>query len=296
MLWLGQERGFLTDWITQLWVRFSGRRVEFTQYPWLFGPIGNTSRIGSKAFDDLAQREGLTIVREGDRGLVGNFADLAAPDFSPDQVHPTVAHFYTNTSEYELDAWAEWKGLFRPFGRLLARIFSRRLQQLNVPISGLDTSRGLTSEVLQLIDPTTGKLRYTAWVRELVSTGNVLYAGAYSLAEIPGRQGCCVKVVFPLPNGNAIVLMRPKAHSDGSLSVISAGKRFGDPGFYFAIRGRNGSAWARYVASLKEVIRIYPADESGLRADHVLTLWGVEFLRLHYRMRRPMLSATAAAT
>ena len=33
----------------------------------------------------------------------------------------------------------------------------------------------------------------------------------------PGRQGQCVRVVFPLPNGNAIVLMRPEAHAEGSL-------------------------------------------------------------------------------
>lgn len=37
----------------------------------------------------------------------------------------------------------------------MAAIFSRRLQQLNVPLSGLDTSRGITNEVTQLIDPKT---------------------------------------------------------------------------------------------------------------------------------------------
>jgi hypothetical protein len=44
-----------------------------------------------------------------------------------------VKQFYEQTSEYELDAWSEWCGLFRPFGRTLAVLFSRRLQQLNVP-------------------------------------------------------------------------------------------------------------------------------------------------------------------
>ena len=34
-------------------------------------------------------------------------------------------------------------------------------------------------------------------------------------------------------------------------------------------------------------IRVYAADgaEGTVRADHVLTLWGVTFLRLHYRLR-----------
>jgi hypothetical protein len=71
----------------------------------------------------------------------------------------------------------------------------------------------------------------TAWVRELHGTGNVLYAGSYSICSIPGHPNPCVKVVFPLPNGNAIVLMKPEVHADGSLSVKSVGAKFADPGF-----------------------------------------------------------------
>jgi CRP-like cAMP-binding protein len=90
---------------------------------------------------------------------VADFGALAARDFDPAGVHPAVADFYARTAAFELDSWAEWCGAFRPFGRLLARLFSRRLQQLNVPLSGLDTSRGVTSEVLQLVDPATGAVR-----------------------------------------------------------------------------------------------------------------------------------------
>jgi hypothetical protein len=35
---------------------------------------------------------------------------------------------------------------------------------------------------------------------------------------------------------------------------------------------------------MQESIRVYAADEC-IRADHVLTLWGTTFLRLHYRLR-----------
>jgi hypothetical protein len=94
-----------------------------------------------------------------------------------------------------------------------------------------------------------------------------------------------VKVVFPLPNGNAIVIMRPEVHADGSLSVISSGNGFGEPGFYFTTRTPDGAAYARYVKSLRESIRVYAASHGEVRADHVLTLWGITFLRLHYRLR-----------
>jgi hypothetical protein len=293
MLWLGDTRGYLSDWITQRWVHLTGRRVALADAPWLAGPVGHARGIGAAFFADLAQREGLIIRRSPDAGLISEFAALAAADFDPGAVDPRVVTFYARTAAYDLDSWAEWCGAFRPFGRLLALLFSRRLQQLNVPLSGLDTSRGVTSEVLQLAEPSTGAVRRTAWVRRLVGSGNILYAGEYSLATVPGRAGRCVKVVFPLPNGNAIVLMQPVAHEDGSLSVVSAGRRFGDPGFYFTVRSGEGEVWARYVGSLKESIRVYRGADDEVRADHVLTLWGATFLRLHYRLRSVVAAAAA---
>jgi hypothetical protein len=195
-----------------------------------------------------------------------------------------VQHFYEHTSEYDLDAWSEWHGLFRPFGLALAVLFSRRLQQLNIPLSSLDSSKGMSSSVLQMRRRQTGQLVQTAWVRELHATKNVIYAGCYSVCRVPGHGDPCVKVVFPLPNGNAIVLMKPESHADGSLSLTSAGKGFGDPGFYFTVHGRDGKAWARYVRAMQEKITVYPAERNTARADHVLWFWRKQFLRLHYRM------------
>jgi hypothetical protein len=91
--------------------------------------------------------------------------------------------------------------------------------------------------------------------------------------------------VFPLPNGNAIVVMKPEAHPDGSFSVTSAGGGFGDPGFYFVVHAEAGVAWARYVQSMQETIHVYPDEHAAVRADHTLRIWGIQFLRLHYRMR-----------
>ena len=114
---------------------------------------------------------------------------------------------------------------------------------------------------------------------------DVLYAGAYSTCRVPNYNGECVKVVFPLPNGNAMVIMRPVAHPDGSFSVVSHGERFGDPGFYFTVHSPRGVR-ARYLKTLRESIKVYCAEEHTVRADHVLSLWRLTFLRLHYRMVR----------
>lgn len=141
----------------------------------------------------------------------------------------------------------------------------------------------MTSEILRVREPGSGQHQFTAWLRHLLGSGDVLYAGAYSTCRVPNYPGECVKVVFPLPNGNAIVIMRPVAHEDGSFSVVSHGKRFGDPGFYFTVHSARGVR-ARYLKTLRESIRVYTAEEHTVRADHVLSLWGLTFLRLHYRL------------
>jgi hypothetical protein len=286
MIWLGEKRGYLSDWVTQRWVQLTGRSVKLADAQWLDGPTGKTTGIGSNFYEEWAIESGLQLKRDGAvQGLVPRFAALAAPDFNPAQIQGQVADFYERASAYELDVWSEWCGFFRPFGHALALLFSRRLQQLNVPLSGLDTSRGISSDVLQLADPVTGEVKLTAWVRHLLANQTVLYAGSYSLCHIPNRVGACVKVVFPLPNGNAIVLMKPVANPDGSFSLYSVGERFGDPGFYFTVRKDAETSFVRYVQTMREHIRVYAADDGSFRTDHVLTIWGRTFLHLHYRLR-----------
>ena len=79
---------------------------------------------------------------------------------------------------------------------------------------------------------------------------------------------------------------RTEVHPDGSFSLTSAGRGFGEAGFYFVVRNADGSVSSRYVRALRETIRVYAAEEAGVRADHVLKLWGMTFLRLHYRLRQ----------
>lgn len=283
MIWLGPQRGYLVDWLTQQWVRATGKKININEEAWLDGPVGRPRGIGSDFFADYARENHLELSQDGTRGLTPDFGLLELEE-GP-KVAAEVRRFYEQTSEYELDVWSEWRGLFRPFGRALAILFSRRLQQLNVPLSPLDSSKGMSSAVLQLRHPGSGKTVQTAWVRKLRATGNVLYAGSYSVCRVPGYQRPCVKVVFPLPNGNAIVLMKPEAHADGSFSLTSAGRTFGDPGFYFTVHGGIGDVWARYVPAMTETIIVYADGNDAVRADHLLRLSGLQFLRLHYRSR-----------
>jgi hypothetical protein len=168
-------------------------------------------------------------------------------------------------------------------GGLLANMFSRRLRQLNLPLSALDTSLGVTSEVFALCDPASGVVVHTGWLRRLSGSGHVLYAAIYSLERIPGHDGPCVKVVFPLPNGNAIVILRPEVGPHGELVLLSEGRGFGAPGFYFTVHDGDARGTARYVKSVRERFTVYATD-AGIRADHELRWLGLSVFRLHYKL------------
>ena len=281
---LGGRRGRLSDWLTQRWVQHTGRRVRWDEAPWLQGPVGDVERIGPGFFERFAARSGLRIVGgQHGRGLLERFGDLEGPHCQVTAVHPEIVRFYERTSDFGLEVWSEWCGAYRPFGQLLAMIFSRRLQQLNMPLSPLDSRLGVGSEVLRLEDAK-GGAPWTAWVRTNLASGAVIYAGSYATVQVPRRAGGCVKVAFPLPNGYALVVLWPESHPDGSLTLHSSGAGFGDAGFYFYVEDVAGEGWARYVGSMVERIHVFVDPRATLRTDHELRIWGTRFLRLHYRL------------
>ena len=124
----------------------------------------------------------------------------------------------------------------------------------------------------------------TAWLRRRLPGGEVLYAGLYSVARPPLAAGPCVKVAFPLPNGNASVFLDPVARPDGSLELVSAAREFGGSGFYFVVARDATTAWAKHVPQFTERIHVYPDQFGELHTDHVFRLWKRVFLRLHYVM------------
>jgi hypothetical protein len=95
----------------------------------------------------------------------------------------------------------------------------------------------------------------------------------------------CVKVVFPLPRGNATVILRPELDNDGRFRLVSWGKRFGDAGFYRILDLDAEHLKVRYLRTLRERFDVYTDEEGVLRCDHEVRFLGITMLRLHYRMR-----------
>lgn len=285
-MWLGERLGNLADRSIQRWVRATGRRVDLGEHPWLAGPVGSSHRIGADFFDRWAAAEGLRVDRASPgRGLLPSFAALAGGGFDPAAVHTAVGEFYERTADFALDVWPEWGGLVRPFAAVAATVFSRRLGQFNLPLSPLDVSWGVTSEILRLTDPATGRVREYAWVRTLVKSGQPVYVGSYSVVTPPAAGGPCVKAAYPLPSGNAVVVLRPHARPDGGLELAADGRRFGAPGLYLVVHTAGGVR-VRFVRTFRKLIRVYPAGDGVVRADHTMSLVGLRCLHHHYRFCR----------
>src|SRR3954468_159298 len=141
--WLGAARGFLTDWVTQRWVRVTGRRVALADAPWRRGPVAAPTGVAEDEFDRYAARERLTALPDSDdHGLLEDFGALRSERFDPSRIRPEVVDFYEHTARYRLHLWSQGPPPSAPSARAVARISARRLGQLQLPLAPLDTSGG----------------------------------------------------------------------------------------------------------------------------------------------------------
>jgi hypothetical protein len=268
-----------------LLIRIFGRVVLPEEVPWLKGPFGG-EYIGDRPYEEVAEKEGLVLTRHAQSGgLIPSFAALEGDGFSVEKLDARVRDFYEHTAQYRMDVWAESSfpasiGLW-----LLVTTISRKVNQLNFPLGALETARGMESEIVLLREPE-GRVRYAGWYRKLSSSGLVIYTGFYMTERVPECLRPCVKVVFPMPEGNATVVLRPSLDARGNLELSSDGRRFGDAGFYRVQRGSGRNIWVWRVTSLKEFFRVYVDDEGTLRCDHAVRFLGLPVLALHYRIER----------
>lgn len=247
---------------------------------WLAGPRGE-ARIADEPYEQVAARENLSVERFAKRGgLIPELELLRSPSFDPDLVDPRIRAFYENTAGYELDTWATTHFPARIALWLLVTTISARVDQLNFPLDGLDTAHGMTSEIILLRDAE-GTVRYTGWYRKLVRLDRAIYTGFYMIQQIPRGDLPCVKVVFPMPRGNATVILRPENLGEG-LRLLSSGREFGEPGFY-RIQSLFGRLFVWRVATLDECFDLH-IDGDAVRCEHVVRFLGLRVLTLHYRI------------
>ncbi|MDF3068261.1 MAG: hypothetical protein K0R38_3862 [Polyangiaceae bacterium] len=123
---------------------------------------------------------------------------------------------------------AEVPWLWGPFGgdyRRQAVRGVRRARRARVgarrgcgPLRSLDTASGVDSEIALLREPS-GRVRYAGWSRRLSESGLVVFTGFYMTELAPRAERRCVKVAFPMPQGNATVMLRPSVDARGDLRL-----------------------------------------------------------------------------
>lgn len=275
------------DWITQQWVIARGREIEPEAHPWLMGPFGNLEPIGTDFISRFAEKEGLVVQKEGaKRGIIPSIGLLNLPVADLVRLSPAVVGFYENTRCYNLNFSVTWNPLFKSFGGLLNRLFSRRLNQLQVPTKNIPRAEPISSEIIHLMDPVTQEVKYTFWLRALASDGPVIYSGVYGICTLPSGA-TCIKAVFPLPNGNATVLMKPSVGLKGELILDSSGNRFGDAGFYFLLKDGGGRYHAQFVRSFRDHL-VIGVQNNVIVAQQLLTLWRQKVLQFNYEITGPI--------
>ena len=214
MLILGDAIGAITIAAIRQWVRLAGNRITKRDTLWLDCPMGPPGRIGAEFYNYLAEREHLHIQRTSGAGLIPDFDALEGGSFDPANVRPEIRDFYEHTSCYQLEAWSEAAISSRIFLWALTEFVSRRMDQLNFPVSSLELAGGMTSDILPMLDAS-GNCVYTGWLRRLMTPDRVIYTGLYSVQQPPGSPSPCVKVSFPVPLGSSTVFLRPEAQPDG---------------------------------------------------------------------------------
>jgi hypothetical protein len=273
------------DWFTQQWAIFWGRKINLEEYNWLIGPFGNLNGIGRDYISQLAKTENLIILKSQNyQGLLSSFEELHLPKNERSNIPNPIIDFYERTSDYNLQLAINWNPIFRVIGILVNKLFSHRINQLNIPTSAIAGNESLNSEIIQLYNAETNELKYTIWMRSLKSSNQVIYLGVYGTCILPSGK-TCIKAVFPLPNGNATIIMTPRVEKNGTFILDGSGSKVGDAGFYFLLNDEKKEIWTQYIRSFRDRL-VLKIDNNNIIAEQTLTLWHFNVLKFSYIINR----------
>ena len=273
------------DWITQQWVILFGEKITPNKNKWLLGPFGETNGIGLKFIAQLAEKEQLIIDKStANKGILHSINQLNLPKKELDKLSKKVIDFYEKTSDYDFDLNIKWNPFFKLFGRLLNLLFSKRIQQLNIPMGNSKAPKALESKIIHLANKETKRVERIIWLRTFKNSEEVVYSGVYETCIIPNGQ-TCIKAIFPLPNGNATVILNPSVGENGEFILTSSGKKIGDSGFYFLLSDSKGDLWTKFIKSFKDQL-IVSAESENVTAIQTLTLWNLKVLQFKYTIKK----------
>lgn len=270
------------DRVTQTWVKYFGKKVTYENDAWIFGPTDNRMYRTISLEETPDDISGYEI--SPSEGIINSIEDFGLDPSELQRIHPVILDFYTHTSAFSMDICFHWHRLFRPVAIVMKLLFSRRLQQLNIPVISSDKPLKTHSFIVRINDRQL-EMSHNLWVRKFINAREVVFSGVYSVASTVKKKHM-IKVQFPLPNGNATVLLEKKVLEDGNLELSSRGLLFGDSGFYFFLKGKQGY-YAKYIKSMHEKLILTVQDDAHtIKGTHEFFFYRTRFLTIDYTLRK----------
>lgn len=269
------------DRVTQTWVKYFGKKVTYENDAWIFGPTDNRMyrNISLEKAHNTPEYE-----ISPSEGIINSIADFGLDSSELQRIHPVILDFYTRTSAFSMDMCFHWHSLFRPIAFVMKLLFSKRLQQLNIPVISSDKPLKTHSFIVTINDRKL-EMSHNLWVRKFINAREVIFSGVYSVASTVKKKHM-IKVQFPLPNGNATVFLEKKVMEDGNLELSSKGRLFGDSGFYFFLKRKDGY-YAKYIKSMHERLILTVQDNAHtIKGTHEFFFYRTRFLTIDYTLRK----------
>lgn len=119
----------------------------------------------------------------------------------------------------------------------------------------------------------------------------IIYSGIYGTYTLPSGI-TCIKGIFPLPKGNAIVILKPSVGENKELILESSGRKFWDAGFYYLLNDTKNNCWKKYISTFKDKLVVSEKD-SILHAQQILKLWKLRVATFEYSIEIEMLIRNA---
>lgn len=265
-------------------VSLLAERVTPAELPFVVPQVSTSRRVGTGYVRELAARAGGVYEPDAsDVGIVASLDDLAGPAFDPATVDPLVREFYEHTTRFSLDIVPRWRLWVRPGYLLYRNVVARPLGQANVPMNQRETQRGVRSRIDTISRPDEAVIDIRGWIRSFADTDEPIYVGIYTTYRRDGRG--YVSVGFPLPHASFTATLQPTSRPDGGLTLTSQSDSDQTGHYLTYVDPESGELTTVAVHGFAERLDVYASD-GELRAEHAFTLFGLDFLTLHYRMHR----------
>ncbi|WP_342567726.1 YndJ family protein [Psychrobacillus sp. FSL K6-4046] len=195
-------------------------------------------------------------------GLVDDMSIFVDKESLP----PMISNFYEQTMHYRLFSTVHWHAWFKPFAALY-RLFSSRLQQLNLPFTSREME--MTGDIVAIED---GRTNTRAWIRKIETS--TIFVALYSIHT--REEKTFMNISLPLPWSSMVGVLALE-EQEGKLLLTSKSTLGSDAGIYLAFRG------TIFKLPLEEQFLLEENNET-LTAKHEMRIFSIPFLTINYRI------------